>query len=311
PDVEAGAIRFTIPAPNGTRIEQLAISPNGQTVVFHAASTSGSGRLSLRRLDSLGSHPIEGTDDGDSPFWSPDGQWMGLFANGKLRTINIAGGAPEALCETADARGGTWNRDGQIVFAPSSRSGLFRVSAHGGRAEPVTTFSTADGMVSQRWPVFLPDQRHFLYLQMSGRAESRGVFAASVDRAAPPVRILPDDSSAVYASGYLLFGRDTSLVAQRFDAQNLRLSGAATPVADGVGRFVSMYMPAAASLTERLVYEARDRRSHLVWFGRNGERLATVGGGGRQGGPGPRPDEGEVVSWGSGEGGGDLWVAAV
>jgi len=304
----AAPIRFTIPPPTDSRIEQLAISPDGENVVFHAVAASGDGRLWLRRFDSLASQPIEGTENGNSPFWSPDGRTIGFFANGKLRTISVAGGAAHAICDVADARGGTWNRDGDIVFAPASRSGLFRVSAGGGRAKPVTVFDPAAGIVSQRWPIFLPDQRHFLYLQMSGRAESRGIYAGALDGGAP-VRVAPDDSSAAYApGGYLLFGRGNALVALRFDAQSLRTSGEAAPIAQGVGRFVSMYMPVSVSDTGRLVYEARDRRSRFVWRARDGRRLADVGGATRQGDPVTNRDASEILSWKGGEDGVDLWL---
>lgn len=301
-------ILFTIAPPADSRIEQLAISPDGENVVFHAVAARGNGRLWLHRFDSLGSRPIDGTEDGDSPFWAPDGRTIGFFANGKLRTISVAGGAARAICDVADARGGTWNRDGDIVFAPASRSGLFRVSVRGGRAEPVTAFDPAAGAVSQRWPVFLPDQRHFLYLQLSGRAELRGIYAGAVDGGAP-VRVAPDDSSAVYApSGYLLFGRGNALVALRFDAQSLRTSGEAAPVAQGVGRFVSMYMPVSVSDTGRLVYEARDRRSRFVWYARDGRRIASVGDATRQGDPVANGHGSEILSWKGSEDSVNLWL---
>jgi eukaryotic-like serine/threonine-protein kinase len=305
---EALPIRFTIPAPPGTRLAQLAISPDGQSVVFQAVGAAGSGRLWLRRLDSLASQPIDGTEDGDSPFWSPDGRAIGFFANRKLRTISVAGGASEAICEVSDARGGTWNRDDDIVFAPTSRSGLFRVSARGGPVTPVTQFDPATAAVSQRWPVFLPDQRHFLYLQMGGRTETRGVYAGSLD-GGPPTRLLADDSSAIYApDGYLLFGRDNSLLAMPFDARRLRVFGESTPIASGVGRFVSMYMPVTVSSSGRLVYEARDRRSQFVWRQRDGQRVDRIGEPIRQGDPVANARGSEVLSWKGSEAEVNLWL---
>ena len=305
---ESSTIQFTIAPPQGTRVSQAAISRDGRGVIVEAVEANGAGRLWLRRIDSLAAQPIPGTDGGYQPFWSPDGRAIGFFADGKLRTIGVDGAGGEALCDVADARGGTWNDDGEIVFAPSSRSGLFRVSARGGHPEPVTKFDAGPAMNSQRWPWFLPDGRHFLFMQMAARADSRGVFAGDLS-GAPAVRVLPDESSAIYANdGYLLFGRDNALVAQPFDAARLRVFGQAALVADGVGRFVSMYMPVSVSENGRLVYAARDRRSRLVWYDRSGRATSTLGAPVRQGDPVVAADGSEVLSWRGNEGDANLWL---
>jgi Tol biopolymer transport system component len=162
-------------------------------------------------------------------------------------------------------------------------------------------------MVSQRWPVFLPDGRHFLYHQMGGRAESRGIYVGALDTS-PPTRLLADDSSAVYARGYLLFGRANSLVAQPFDPRHLRVSGDPVVVARGAGRLVSMYMPATVSDNGRLIYEAYDRRSRFVWFDRHGQQVGAIGDAARQGDPVATPDGFEVLSWKGDEAAVDLWL---
>ena len=308
PRIESSTIQFTIAAPQDTRVSQVAISRDGRSVVVEAVDPNGSSRLWLRRIESLTAQPIPGTDGGYQPFWSPDGRAIGFFADGKLRTIGVDGAGGEALGDVTDARGGTWNADGDIVFAPSSRGGLFRVSARGGRPQPVTRFDAGPAMNSQRWPSFLPDGRHFLFMQMAARGDSRGVFAGDLS-GAPAVRLLPDNSSAVYAKdGYLLFGRDNALVAQPFDAARLRVSGQAALVADGVGRFVSMYMPVSVSDNGLLVYAARDRRSRLVWYDRNGRATSTLGGPVRQGDPVVAADGSEVLSWRGNEGDANLWL---
>ena len=304
---ESSPIQFTIAPPQGTRVSQVAISRDGRNIVVEA-DANGSSRLWLRRIDSLAALPIPGTDGGDQPFWSPDGRAIGFFADGKLRTIGVDGAGGETLCDVADARGGTWNADGDIVFAPSSRGGLFRVSVRGGHPKPVTTFDAGGGMVSQRWPAFLPDGRHFIFTQMGARPEARGVFTSDL-AGTPAVRLLPDDSSAVYApDGYLLFGRDNALVAQPFDAPRLRVFGHAALVADGVGRFVTMYIPVSVSDNGRLVYAARDRRSRLVWYDRNGRATSTVSPAARQGDPVVSADGSEVLSWRGNEDVVNLWL---
>src|SRR5579872_7578258 len=115
-------------------------------------------------MDSWQAQPLEGTEGASMPFWSPDSRFIGFFADGKLKKIEASGGAPLALADAPAGRGGTWNRDGTILFTPFFSTPVFRVSVAGGVATPVTTLNRNSNESTNRWPYFLPDGRHFLYL---------------------------------------------------------------------------------------------------------------------------------------------------
>src|SRR5262249_8048608 len=162
-----------------------------------------------------------------------DSRSIGFYADGKLRRIEAAGGPALALCDVGVvARGATWNREGVIVFAPSPNGPLHRVQDSGGQSTPVTKLDTAHGGTSHRWPQFLPDGRHFLFFVRLGAlgtsSEGNGIHIGSLD-GSPPKFFLRTQTSAVYASGYMLFLRDTTLMAQPFDPDKLALAGEAVP----------------------------------------------------------------------------------
>src|SRR5262249_21924803 len=146
------------------------ISPDGRYVTFTAVSADGKPALWLRRLDSNQAKMLEGTESCHSPFWSPDSKSIGFFTNAKLKRIAIDGGPPVTIAEAPGARGGTWNADNVIVFAPNWRGGLYRVSADGGPATPTTKIDEAHNETTHRWPWFLPDGKHFIYLAASHKA---------------------------------------------------------------------------------------------------------------------------------------------
>src|SRR5262249_20162382 len=148
-------MRFQIAPPDTTSASDVVqFSPDGHSLVLQAG-----GRLWIRSLDSLTAKSLAGTEGATFPFWSPDGAYVGFFSQGKLKKIAVAGGPVQTLCDASAGRGGTWNQDGVIVFAPGSSGALYRVSAAGGTSSPVTKTSG-----SHRYPHFLPDGRHFLYL---------------------------------------------------------------------------------------------------------------------------------------------------
>ncbi len=206
-----------------------ALSPDGRTLAFAAMGQGSGQRLWLRSLDELTARPLPGTEGGSYPFWSPDGRSLGFFADGQLRRVDLAGGAVLALCPSDNGRGGTWSRDGVIVFAPDWISPLSRVPASGGEPTPVTTLdSTRES--THRWPLFLPDGKHFLYLAAKHDAPgtSATLWFASLDGRVRK-RLMSSPSNAAFASGWLLFVRDSSLLAQRFDPAHGRLLGAPQP----------------------------------------------------------------------------------
>ena len=214
---------FGGPAAGGTgRAAQLAISPDGRNIVFVAGAQSAF-QIWLRPVASAEARPIQGTEGGAFPFWSPDSQFVAFFAGGKLKKVAIAGGPPFELTEAATGRGGSWSRDNVIVFDRASGSGLFRVSSGGGVPTAVTTL--ADGEDAHRWPHFLPDGRHFFYTAVTGAccppAKPGTIKIGSLDHNEPAVPLLQADSSATYASNRVLFARDQTLMVQAFDPDDV------------------------------------------------------------------------------------------
>jgi serine/threonine protein kinase len=170
--------RYTIALPdNTTNLHSFAISPDGRFVAL-AAVVKGKRQLWLRPLDALQAQPMPGTDDATYPFWSPDSGYIGFFAQGKLKKIAASGGPAQSLCDAPNARGGSWNREDVIVFSPRGGPGVAiqRVSAGGGPQADVTRANS-----TSRFPVFLPDGRHFLYLVAGVSAEQNGVHLSSLD----------------------------------------------------------------------------------------------------------------------------------
>jgi serine/threonine protein kinase len=166
PQVDVAAMRFVIPAAEKGAFLDPSISPDGRSLVYRT-SAEGKPQLWIRHLDSLAPQPLPGTDKTDSwlfPFWSPDGRQIAFFYEGKLRKMETSGGPAQSIAEAPTPRGGSWNKDGAIVFTPDASTPLYRVSATGGEPTQVTTLDESRQETSHRWPFFLPDGRHFLYL---------------------------------------------------------------------------------------------------------------------------------------------------
>ena len=289
---EQRALRLQIPPPGNDRFvgnDTVAISPDGTRIVFSA----GGGRmLFVRSLDSLATQELPGTQRGHQPFWSPNGSYVAFFADGKLKKTSILGGPPMALCDAAGTwSGGAWNRDGVIVFAPTARSPLMQISADGGTPVPVTRLDVARGETSHAWPSFLPDNKHFLFAVHASEPAADGVFIGSLD--SPKVtRLLPEETNAQHTEpGYILFSRDGSLMAQRFDSERLRFTGDPFLLAEGVSG--DRPFPTPFSVSDGVLAYRADGRGgpkRLRWFDRNGNQLGDVGPAGRYREPALSPD---------------------
>ncbi len=287
--VEVHAIRsFILPPENssfdfitGTNAGSLSISPDGRRLTFVAPTAAGKNLLWVRSLDAVSPQALTGTEGASYPFWSPDSRFIGFFADQKLKKIEAADGLALTLCDAPMGRGGAWNRDGVIVFAPDSVGVLQQVSASGGAPGAVTKFDDGRGELTDRWPYFLPDGQHFLYLRrgIAGSESQTAIYVASL--ASKESKLLFRASSNVgYAQGYLLFLREGMLMARAFDAKRLEMLGDAFPIAEMVQSEPSMARGVfAVSENGVLTYQTGSVKSgsQLAWFDRNGKQLSVLG----------------------------------
>jgi eukaryotic-like serine/threonine-protein kinase len=266
-------------------VHDLALAPNGHTVAAVGFSESAkTSDLWLYEVGSQEPRELADTEEASFPFWSPDGKSLGFFADGKLKRLEIAGGPVQVICDAPRGRGGAWNKDGVILFTPSSHlsGGLYRVSAAGGAATRVAAPDGSHGAESNRWPIFLPDGKHFLYLaaNLSGQTDSDALYAGSLDSTEARFITKTTGNAAYAAPGYLFFSREKTLYAQKFDAARLVLSGEAVPLLRSVS-----YLPRiahndyAVSKGDLLVAQPASgvSLSRLVWRNRKGDEGGTVG----------------------------------
>ena len=256
-----------------------ALSPDGTRVVFSAQTVEGKNGLWVRGLDSSTAQELGGTANGFFPFWSPDGQWVGFFANEKLKKIPVSGGAVQEICDAPLGRGGTWNAQGTIVFAPAILGTLQKVAAGGGVPMPVTQMDESTGERTHRWPNFLPDGEHFLYLaRQTSEKQPAAVYVGSLEGNFRK-KVLDGTSEAQYVEpGYLLFVRNKTLFAQRFDARKLSVEGDVIPIATDVLTYAgSLWAGATASQTGQLLYTSTgyDSDTELLVTDRTGNSLSS------------------------------------
>jgi Tol biopolymer transport system component len=310
--VVAPTTRFPIyPAEKSYFGGTFAVSPDGRRVALRVIS-EGKVRLWVRALDLLTAQPLAGTEEAVFPFWSPDSRFIGFFSGGKLRKIEAAGGPAQTICDAPDPRGGTWNADGVIVFAPKTADVLYRVSAGGGTPAPLTTLDSSRKEMSHTHPRFLPDGRHFLYLAISPQRDSSGIYVSALDSKETKFLVNADAGGAYAPPGYLLFLRGRTLMAQAFDADSLKINGDPFPVAEPVDRLGlgTRYAMFSVSETGVLVYwSGSSANSQLIWFDRQGKQLSTVGPVGTYATPWLSSDE-KRMTFGGPEpqgGGSDIW----
>ena len=239
--------------------------------------------LYVRSLASTAAQALPGTDDAIYPFWSPDSREIAFFAAGKLKKINASGGPPQDICESFSGRGGTWSKDGVIVFTSSSNQGLMKVSAAGGTPEPASKLNAATGENSHRFPYFLPDGKHFIYWSRTSRVGQSPVLYVGELSSLQGKMLMKSDSIASYASGHLLFLRGQTLMAQPFDLGKLELSGEPQPIAERIAiNGASVRAMFSASDTGRLIYQTGEASAGwmLVWRDREGKQTDAVAQGG-------------------------------
>ncbi len=282
--VPAEPQRLTVLPPVGHGLASdaasAALSPDGRRVAFIAGVSQVTEAVWIRSLDDLVAREVEGSIGASLPFWAPDSTHIGFFAVGKMWTVSAAGGRPQAIADAPDGRGATWGRGGVIVFASGGSGPLFRVSENGGPVTPATTLHADRGETGHRFPSFLRDGRSFMFAVLplkNGVADIDLGLLDSTDRRT----LMTAESTPVYAEpGYLIFSRDSMMVAQAFDGSRKAVTGDATLLGDAPGDIGNRFQAgsvASVSTNGDLAYlTTAKEQSRLAWLDQAGRETGTV-----------------------------------
>jgi serine/threonine protein kinase len=279
------SIQFSITAPTGTRFTtRAAVSPNGRSIVFVAASATSENRLYLHDLGSASTRPVAGTEGAEWPFWAPDNRSVAFTAGGKLKRIAVDGGPPIALCDASPSSAGVWGRGGYILLG--FPDGLWRIPDSGGSPERITTVDGARGEIHHGSPQFLPDGRRFLYYIMTADPKTRGMYLGSIDDKGAHTLVMATSNKVLYAPASpgtpeaLLFVREQALQVQPFDSAQGRLIGSPSIIADSIARAGGANQNAEFWMAPSglLVFRKSDleNEGRLLWISRAGARLEEL-----------------------------------
>ena len=269
------------------------ISPDGRRLVFTAVDAEGKSLLWMHSMDSLATTPLVGTRRAYLPFWSPDSRFVAFFSDagweaaaerypGKLKKIDIVGGPPQTICDVpvGSGTGGSWNQDGVILFGTINMP-LRRVSADGGEAQPALELNKSRQETGHAWPHFFPDGRHFLYLALSVDAGENSTFVGSLDSRQTELVLRGTWKASYVPAGFLVYARQQTVMAQKFNAKTLQVTGAPLPIVEHVpqapvaGISGSMF---SVSQNGVLAYRgANSGKVQLAWYNRDGKRLSPIG----------------------------------
>ena len=292
PAADARTYDAAVVLPAGLRIwatepsGRFALSPDGRRLALIGSDADGQTMLWVRPLETAVAQRLAGTEGATFPFWSPDSRFVAFMAGGKLKKIDAGGGAVVTLCDGTLPASGTWNREDVILFTPRASSPVYRVPAGGGAPEPATRLDAAAGDEQHWFPFFLPDGRHFLYFVVGskarGVADPRAVYLGSLNPGEAARLLIEGGSNAKYANGHVIFVRDGTLMAQRFDPDRLVLKGDAAPLVEQVqiAGLVTTGVAAAFTVSETgvLAYQTGSTvLSQLAWLDREGRELAKIG----------------------------------
>jgi Tol biopolymer transport system component len=309
--------QFLVSPPARLSIASFALSPDGRHLAFGTAvsgtSIGDQNDVWLRPLDSIDARVLPGTEGvaiaPDQLFWSPDSNFIGFVAQGRLKRVAVNGGPPQTLLgNVSGIMRATWGRDGSILLVQGAGAPILRFSDRGGEAVELAKAVTGESRFS---PHFLPDGRHFLYWAVGVNPAANGIYVGSLSDGAQPKWLLPDRVPARYAppagpgeSGHILFSRETVLMAQPFDPGTLTLTGQAFPVVESAVRF-------SVSENGTLAYisgAAATRGQSLVWLDRNGKQIDAAGPPAEYRDVRLSPDEKSIVFSRSNEANSDVWV---
>ena len=271
------------PAPLSSSARDIAVAPNGHTVAVVAYLESARKNVIwIYELGAPSARNLPGTEGATYPFWSADGRSLGFFADSKLKKLDASGGPVQTICDATMPRGGSWNKDGVIIFTPQVRGGLYKVPASGGTPASISEPDWSRGETSHRWPMFLPDGKHYLYLaaDFAGQRDVDAVFVGSLDSKEKKLIVEGSTNAAYAAPGYLLFYRDKTLLAQRFDLKQFVLSGEPVTVLADIEYFPQVKRAAFAASDSGLLAAQSGAGvvlSQLLWFDRKGKELGAAG----------------------------------
>jgi serine/threonine protein kinase len=275
PKSDLAVLRLAITRPETTtQARGVTISPDGSTVAFQAANSEGKTFLWVRPLSSLEAQQIEGTEGATSAFWSPDGRFIGYFANMKLMKVEVTGGRPQTICDVAEDRGGSWNSEGTILFA--GPDGIYRVPAQGGAPVLVTKLYPREE--AHRWPSFLPDGKNFVFLADAETTEDHHIRVGSLDSTDSEI-LFGAVSRILYAEpGYLVYVNQGALVARAFDTSTRKVAGEPFTLVPNVAEIGGNHeYDFSLSNNGVLAYQSGTSKSQLTWFDRDGKKVDVVG----------------------------------
>ncbi len=286
-----------------------ALSPDGSKLAFLTGDPSET-KLWVRDVTTGAVHQLE-VERPTFPFWSPDGKYIGFFSAGKLKKVALAGGPVQVLCDVPEGRGASWSPRGVIIFTPNIREPLFKVPEGGGSPEKITD---AKPGWTHRNPYFLPDGDHFLFIYREAVGAAGGgvgaLYGASLS-GEQPRQLLENASNVQYSDGYLLYLRETVLVAQRFDPKSLKFSGDPVPVAEKLDYWNARDLAAFTAAHGTLVYRHGSlQKTQPMWVDRTGKEVGRFGEPGLYMSPRPSADGSLVglVRPDPDTGKGDVWV---
>ncbi|MGA7836545.1 MAG: protein kinase, partial [Ignavibacteriaceae bacterium] len=284
-DIEIQELKASINPPHGINYDNsfgsnLTISPDGKYISFIGSDSNGTSKLWVRPVNSLTARPLTNASAQAYPFWSPDSKNIAYFDNSKLMKISLDAGTSLPVCDISTGRGGSWSKNGTIIFSPDATGGIFKVPSSGGQPEEIIKPDTSNKNQSLRWEYFLPDGDHFLYSienSSTGSSAPDAVYLSSLSDTSSK-KLISASSNCQYANGYLLFVRQGILLAQRFDPDKLEIEGEAMPIAENIQyydlRIVGTF---AASQNGKLVYlnESQTNVSTVI-LDKNGKEIKKL-----------------------------------
>ena len=280
-------VRADVVPPAGTELEVGfgfgALSPDGKLVVLVARTSAGE-KLFVRTVSTGAVRELPGTDGAQLPFWSPDSASVAFFSGGKLQRIDLAAGSPIVIANApTGGRGGSWNRDGVIIYNAVNDGPILRVEATGGAATPLTRVETSQTENSHRYPVFLPDGRHFVFFVRADDRTRQGIYLSSLDEPTRKIQLVRASFGGTFVSlrdgrGYLIWLRDSAIVAQQLDVGQQRLLGEPHAIVDGIEGTANTPSPVSASPDGTMLYGSRPVPLYQVTvYSREGRPLDTIG----------------------------------